>query len=166
MAQPCRRWLAGKMCRRIPTEPEVPRRARVPFLEFANETHVVINILTTASDAMFKQAKRGRKRACGLGSGSRARGPYHSCRVRQVRGRRYARSPWVEGRGAGAINQKLPPRKAPACTGGRPLIDWDQVQDYRDRFKFDRNARIASVMREGGLETNDLDKTHKKMCGD
>jgi len=31
---------------------------------------------------------------------------------------------------------------------GDPPIDWDQVKDYRDRFKFDRDASIASVMKK------------------
>ncbi len=45
-----------------------------------------------------------------------------------------------------AINQRLPPAKRLRVLAGDPPIDWDQVKDYRDRFKFDRDASIASVM--------------------
>jgi len=45
-----------------------------------------------------------------------------------------------------AINQKLPPGKKLRVLAGDPPIDWDQVKDYHDRWKFDRDASIASVM--------------------
>jgi hypothetical protein len=45
-----------------------------------------------------------------------------------------------------AINQKLPPRKRLRVLAGDPPIDWDQIKDYRDHLKFDREASIASVM--------------------
>jgi hypothetical protein len=45
-----------------------------------------------------------------------------------------------------AINQKLPPGKRLRVLAADPPIDWDQVKDYEDRFKFDREASIASVM--------------------
>lgn len=47
-----------------------------------------------------------------------------------------------------AINQKLPPEKRLRVLAADPPIDWDQVKDYRDRFKFDRDASIASVMKK------------------
>lgn len=45
-----------------------------------------------------------------------------------------------------AINQKLTPGKRLRVLAADPPIDWDQVKDYEDRFKFDREASIASVM--------------------
>jgi hypothetical protein len=45
-----------------------------------------------------------------------------------------------------AINQKLPPGKRLRVLAGDPPIDWDQIKDYNDRWKFDREASIASVM--------------------
>lgn len=45
-----------------------------------------------------------------------------------------------------AINQKLPPEKRLRVLAGDPPIDWDQVKDYNDRWKFDREASIAAVM--------------------
>jgi hypothetical protein len=45
-----------------------------------------------------------------------------------------------------AINQKLPPGKRLRVLAGDPPIDWDQVKNYNERLKFDRDAVIASVM--------------------
>lgn len=45
-----------------------------------------------------------------------------------------------------AINQKLPPGKRLRVLAGDPPIDWDRVKNYNDRWKFDREAMIASVM--------------------
>lgn len=44
-----------------------------------------------------------------------------------------------------AINQKLPFKKR-LRVASDPPIDWNQIKDYRERFKFDRDASIASVM--------------------
>jgi len=45
-----------------------------------------------------------------------------------------------------AINQKLPPAKRLRVLAGDPPIDWDQIKAYKDHWKFDRDAGIASVM--------------------
>jgi hypothetical protein len=45
-----------------------------------------------------------------------------------------------------AINQKLPIEKRMRVLASDPPIDWNQIKDYRERFKFDRDASIASVM--------------------
>lgn len=45
-----------------------------------------------------------------------------------------------------AINQKLPPGKRLRVLAADPPIDWDQIKDYKDHLKFDREASIASVM--------------------
>ncbi|MBZ5523991.1 MAG: hypothetical protein LAP21_17275 [Acidobacteriia bacterium] len=45
-----------------------------------------------------------------------------------------------------AINQKLPPAKRLRVLAGDPPIDWDQIKDYERKWKFDREASIASVM--------------------
>ena len=45
-----------------------------------------------------------------------------------------------------AINQKLPPGNRLRVLAGDPPIDWDQIKDYRDHLKFDREVSIASVM--------------------
>jgi len=46
-----------------------------------------------------------------------------------------------------AINQKLSTGKRLRVLAGDPPVDWDQVKDYDDRWKFgDREASIASVM--------------------
>jgi hypothetical protein len=46
-----------------------------------------------------------------------------------------------------AINQERPLGKRLRVLAGDPPVDWDQVKDYDDRWKFgDREASIASVM--------------------
>ena len=47
-----------------------------------------------------------------------------------------------------AINQKLPPGNRLRVLAADPPIDWDQIKDYKDHLKFDREASIASVMEE------------------
>jgi hypothetical protein len=45
-----------------------------------------------------------------------------------------------------AINQRLPPGKRLRVLAADPPIDWDQIKDYGDHSKFDREASMASVM--------------------
>jgi hypothetical protein len=45
-----------------------------------------------------------------------------------------------------AVNQKLPPGKRLRVLACDPPIDWDQIKNYNERWKFDRDGSIAAVI--------------------
>jgi uncharacterized iron-regulated protein len=50
-----------------------------------------------------------------------------------------------------AINQKLLPGKRLRVLAADPPIDWDQIKDYKDHLKFDREISIAIRDGKGGV---------------